>query len=223
VNGTHPRIGLLIPSSNLVMERDLHRELDSWAEVHTARMYMVETTRDGEQHMLDVEAEPAVRRIATVEPDLIVFGCTSASSLHGRDYDDEFRGRLSEIAGVPVLGVLASVIEELADAGPVALFTPYVDELTGTIADSLVADGIDVISKTGLGIEKNLDIGELEPDDIVREVGALDLGPAETLFCSCTNLRAYEVRQRLAEKTGRRVVTSNQAVVARLQDRLRRA
>lgn len=220
MKGTRPRVGLLIPSSNLVMERDLHRELDPWAEVHTARMYMVETTRDGEQSMLDVEAEPAARRIATIEPDVVVFGCTSASSLHGRDYDDEFRGRLSEIVGAPVIGVLASVIEELSDAASVALFTPYVDELTGTIADSLIADGVDVISKKGLGIEKNLDIGELEPDDIVRAVAALDLGRADTLFCSCTNLRAYEVRPQLAEKTGRRIVTSNQAVVARLQDRL---
>lgn len=215
-----PRVGLLVPSSNIVMERDLHREAGAFADVHTARMYMVDTTRDGEQYMLDEEAMPAARRIATVEPDVVVFGCTSASSLHGREYDQEFRGRLAAQVGVPVLGVLSSVVEVLAGTGPVNLFTPYVDELTGTIAASLRAEGIAVVSADGLGIQKNLDIGELVPDEIVREVAALRLPEASTLFCSCTNLRSFECRLQLAEKTGRNVVTSNQAVTARLRAHL---
>jgi maleate isomerase len=215
-----PRVGLLIPSSNTVMERDFHRELDPLGEVHTARMYMVDTTREGEQRMLEDEALPAAQRVATVEPDLIVFGCTSASSLHGRDYDDAFRGRLAEMTGVPVMGVLSSVLEELEGCGRVALFTPYNEELTGTIAASLEAGGVEVVARRGLGIERNVEIGDLAPEDIVREVRTMDLQDADAVFCSCTNLRAYEARDVLATAVGRPVFTSNQAVVSRLRARL---
>jgi len=215
-----PRVGLLVPSSNTVMERDLHRELDSVAEVHTARMYMVDTTRTGEQRMLDEEALPAVTRVATTEPDVVVFGCTSASSLHGQAYDDRFRQRLSEAAGAPVLGVLSSVVEELDRMGAIALFTPYNEELTATIAASLEAVGLRVVARRGLGIEHNFAIGRLTPDEIVKEVAAMEPSGAEAVFCSCTNLRAYEARPAIAEATGLPVFTSNQAIVSRLRHHL---
>ena len=211
------RIGLLVPSSNSVMELDFHRALDGLANVHTDRMYMVDTTREGEQYMLDHEAVPAARRIATVEPDAVVFGCTSASSLHGAQYDQEFRDRLEKTTGVPVLGVLTSAIAELEGAGRVGLFTPYIDELTATIADSLQAAGVQVVVRLGLGIDNNFDIGLLTPHDVTTAVLGMDLSDVDTIFCSCTNLRAMEARQTLIEQTGRSVVTSNHAVIRHVE------
>lgn len=217
------RIGLLVPSSNSVMELDFHRALDGIVNVHTDRMYMVDTTRVGEQYMLDHEAIPAARRIATIEPDAVVFGCTSASSLHGAQYDQEFRDRLAQTARAPVLGVLASVIADLEGAGRVGLFTPYIDELTTTIADSLQAAGVSVVERVGLGIDNNFDIGLLTPHDVASAVLAMDLRNVDTVFCSCTNLRAMEAREMLIEQTNRSVVTSNHAVIRQVEKFLERS
>lgn len=50
------RIGLLVPSSNTVMEVDFYRSLPSSVTVHTGRMYMESTTVEGEEKMLDAYA-----------------------------------------------------------------------------------------------------------------------------------------------------------------------
>ncbi len=211
------RVGLLVPSSNTVMERDLHRELSPWAEVHTSRMALTDVTPQAEQEMLDREAIPAARRVADTRPDVVVFGCTSASSLHGADYDEEFRSRVADVVDAPVVGVLSSVLEELVHVGRVALLTPYVEALTRRIRASLVAAGVLVSTSRCLGIRQNLDIGDLTPDDVVASAVTMDLSAADVLFCSCTNLRAYEAVEQLRSHTGMPVVTSNQAVVSRLR------
>ena len=214
-----PGVGLLIPSGNTVMEGDFHRELGATWRVHTARMLLEEVTAADEQRMLDEEAEPAARRLRATKPAVLAFGCTSASSLQGEAYDAALRERLGDIAGAPVLGVLSSVIAALDGVGPVALFTPYVADLTNRIAASLRNRGIAVQRVKSLGIVQIGGIAELSPAQISEQVQSMDLSGAAAVFCSCTNLRAYEARDELIAATGRPVITSNQAIVDAIRHR----
>ena len=63
------RVALLVPSSNTVMENDLHRALapDRFT-VHTDRMYLVETTREAEVAMIEEHARPAAKDVGTTNP-----------------------------------------------------------------------------------------------------------------------------------------------------------
>lgn len=215
------RIGLLIPSSNTVMERDLHQALGAAAGIHTARMLLTEVTPDAEQRMLEEEVGPAARRIATVEPDIVVFGCTSAEALHGADYSRQLHDELASLTGATrVVSVLGSVTAALAGYRAVALLTPYPPELTERIAVRLTAAGIPITQRHSLGIRANTAIGRLSPDYITAAADELDPTDADALFCSCTNLRAVEARTRIAEATGLPVITSNQAVIDRVRDLL---
>jgi maleate isomerase len=190
-------VGLMVPSSNTVMEEDLHRGLGGVAIGCTTRMRLAEVTARAEQDMLDHEAIPAAERLADTQPEVVVFGCTSASSLHDAAYDERFRSRLSEIVGAPVLGVLSSVAE-----------------LTDRIATSLEAAGIRIGPVLGLGIRDNRAIAALTPSQIVEAVLRMDLTRTKALFCSCTNMRACEALPSLVEQARLPVVTSNQAVIA---------
>ena len=49
------RVGLLVPSSNTVMEVDLYRNLPPPITLHPARMYLEETTPQGEERMISEE------------------------------------------------------------------------------------------------------------------------------------------------------------------------
>ena len=77
----------MIPSSNTMMEVDFARDVPPGISVHTARMFMEDTTPAGENRMLDEFALPAARDLGTARPDVVVFGCTSAGALRGNDYD----------------------------------------------------------------------------------------------------------------------------------------
>ena len=82
------RVALIVPSSNTVMENDLHAGLPkAQFSVHTDRMYLVETTREAELKMIEQFAPQAAADVGTARPDLLVFRCTSAGSRFGLDAD----------------------------------------------------------------------------------------------------------------------------------------
>src|ERR671936_1537288 len=137
-NGNGRRVGLLVPSSNTVMEPDLWGALPAGATLHTGRMYLEDTTPEGERRMLDEHVLPAARDLATARPDLIVFGCTSAGALRGNRYDAELCARSSELSGVPTVSVIAAVRQAIAASGArrVGVVTPYVEELNRPIRES---------------------------------------------------------------------------------------
>jgi maleate isomerase len=219
----------MIPSSNTMMEVDFTRDLPPGVALHTARMYMEDTTPAGENRMLDEFALPAARDLGTARPDVVVFGCTSAGALRGNDYDSQLCDRISDLTGAPTVSTIGAVRAaiEASGAASIGVITPYVDELNDKIRASIEADGTQVAAIAGLGITENFAIAEVSATEIVafaeRVLGALaGEGSIGLVFASCTNFGAMAARPAIAERLGLPVVTSNQAVlaaaVARLQD-----
>jgi maleate isomerase len=222
VNTARPqRVGLMIPSSNTMMEVDFARDLPPGLALHTARMYMEDTTPAGENQMLDEFALPAARDLGTARPDVVVFGCTSAGALRGNDYDAQLCHQISELTRAPVVSTIGAVRTaiEASGAASIGVITPYVDELNEKIKASIEDDGIDVAGISGLGITDNFRIAEVPQDQIVefaeRALGPLAAaGVIDLVFASCTNFGAMAARPAIAERLGLPVVTSNQAVLA---------
>lgn len=215
-----PRIGLMVPSSNTVMEVDFNRELAAACSVHTARMFMVDTTRDAELAMVESYAPEAARDLGTLNPDLVVFGCTSAGSLFGAAYDAEVCEKLGKIANAPTLGVLTAVGQEL-DATPgqrLAVITPYVEDLTLSVARAAESTNRRVVAAVGMGISDNVKLCEPTPEEIV-EFSRESLAGADfdLLLVSCTNFRALEAKPMLESEFGVPVVTSNSAIVGSIR------
>jgi maleate isomerase len=221
MTGRPQRVGLMIPSSNTMMEVDFTRDLPPGTALHTARMYMADTTPAGENRMLDEFALPAARDLGTARPDVVVFGCTSAGALRGNDYDAQLCQRISELTGAPVVSTIGAVRTaiEASGAASVGVITPYVDELNEKIRASIEDDGIPVAGLAGLGITDNFQIAEVGPDEIVafavRALGPLAAeGVIDLVFASCTNFGAMAARAAIAERLGLPVLTSNQAALA---------
>jgi maleate isomerase len=215
------RVGLLIPSSNTMMEVDFARELPPGTALHTARMFLEDTTAAGENLMLDEFALPAARDLGTARPDVVVFGCTSAGALRGNDYDAELCQRISELAGAPAVSTIASVRAAIQASGAtsIGVITPYVDELNEKIKASIEADGPRVAAISGLGITENFAIAEVSTQVIttfaVRALGQLAArGLIDLVFASCTNFGALAARAAVQQRLGLPVLTSNQAVLA---------
>jgi len=215
------RIGLMIPSSNTMMEVDFVRDVPAGNSVHTARMFMADTTPEGEIRMLDEFALPAARDLGTAHPDLVVFGCTSAGALRGNDYDTGLCQRISDLTGAPTVSTIRSVREaiEASGASRIGVMTPYVDELNEKIKESIEADGVEVVRIAGLGMTENFEIARVTHEDImdfaVRALGDLAAdGSIDLVFASCTNFGAMAARAAIAKRLRLPVVTSNQAVLA---------
>lgn len=215
-----PRVGLMVPSSNTVMEVDFNRELSGQCNVHTARMFMVETTRDAELAMVETYAPKAARDLGTLNPDLIVFGCTSAGSLFGAAYDAEVCDKLGKIANAPTLGALTAVGQAL-DATPgqrLAVITPYVEDLTKSVARAAESGSRHVVAAVGMGISDNVKLCEPTPEEIVEFSRKSLIGVGfDLLLVSCTNFRALEAKPMLESEFQVPVVTSNSAMIASIR------
>jgi len=218
------RIGLMIPSSNTMMEPDFAAGLPAGWNLHTARMFLEDTTAEAEYRMLDEFALPAARDLGTARPHVVVFGCTSAGALRGNDYDTQLCGRISEITAAPAVSTIQSVRTAIERSGArrVGIITPYVDELNDRIRASIEADGVEVVRIAGLGITENFQIARVPAaritDFAAEELGGLDI---DLVFASCTNFGAMAAIDALAARLHRPVVTSNQAVLAAAIERTR--
>lgn len=210
------RVALLVPSSNTVMENDLHAGLSKDRfTVHTDRMYLVETTRACELDMIEKHAPAAAKDLGTLNPDVLVFGCTSAGSLFGLAYDGQVCSSLGELAGCPTIGVVSSVSEALQrrKAARVAIITPYNEDLTQSVATA-VATHTSVVCAHGMGITDNVALADPTPEQIVAFARQQLRGQSfDCVFASCTNFRAVEALPLLEQAFGVPVVTSNSSVI----------
>ncbi len=216
--GRRIRIALLVPSSNTVMENDLHRALphDRFT-VHTDRMFLVETTREAETRMIEDYAAAAAKDVGTVNPDLLVFGCTSAGSLFGLEHDAKVCRDLGNLAGCQSLGVINSAAEALAkaDARKIAVITPYIEDLTTSVAKALGNEEREIVAAHGMGISVNVELADPTPEEIVAFAKEKLKGLSfDTLFVSCTNFSSLEAKPALEKEfPDAQVITSNSSVV----------
>ena len=211
------RVGLIVPSTNTVMEPDLYRNLPPGTTVHTSRMLLQgSVTVEAEELMLDVYLPDCAQQIGTLMPDVVVFGCTSAGALRGPAYEQELAGEISRATGAPTITIMGAVVEELKrlDVSSVAVLTPYSEEINDTIKESLEASGFTVPHIDGMDVKGAFNIAAVSPEEIVNYVQEqLDGVKSDCLFVSCANLKSVDVLDRIREVAGRPVVTSNQAVL----------
>jgi maleate isomerase len=217
------RVGLIVPSSNSVIEVDFYRRLPADATLHTARMYLEVTTPEGESAMLDDHLPVAITDLRTARPDVMVFGCTSAGALRGNAYEAELIKRIAEETGAETFSVAASVRRVIREAGGrrVGVITPYVESLNDKIRESLEDDGLEVAGIHGLGITENFAIAEVEPARIAQFASECFAGSdIDLLFASCTNFRAIDAREEIQAALGVPVVTSNHAALTVVLDQI---
>lgn len=211
------RVGLIVPSTNTVMEPDLYRNLPAGTTVHTSRMLLEgSVTIEAEELMLDVYLPECARQIGTLMPDVVVFGCTSAGALRGPAYEQELAGEISKATGAPTVTIMGAVVEELncLNAKSVAVLTPYSEEINDTIKESLETSGFAVPFIDGMDVKGAFNIAAVSKDEIVQYVQEQLRGvESDCLFVSCANLKSVDVLDELRRVAGRPVVTSNQAVL----------
>ena len=210
------RVGLMVPSSNTVMEPDFHRQLEGACIISTDRMYLVDVTAEAEEVMLADELPRSARRLESTDPQALVFGCTSAGSLGGLQHDRDIARRVTEQTGVHTVTVLGSVLQQLELRSPsrIAVFTPYNEDLNRSVAQCIAEAGYELAKTTGMGIVSNREIGKVSPASIEKFVTAQMAGvQADAFFLSCTNWQALDALSALEERLGVPVVTSNHATI----------
>jgi maleate cis-trans isomerase len=214
------RIGIVVPFSNTNLESDMILLQPANASLHFARAagYDLDATPDSGQMRKFALASlgETISSLAAARPHVILYGCTSATIAHGRDFDTEFAEAIRRQSGVPAVTAAGALIEALGALGVkrVAFSSPYVESLNAEAAAFLDAYGFHVVSRAYVGDDLgNYGQGALTPEDVFDLGVRADHTHGEALVLSCTDMRAVEAIEALEHRLRKPVVTSNQALM----------
>jgi maleate isomerase len=217
------RIGVIIPSLNVVVEDDCRRFVPPSVGYHIARVRLGKTAgRVTQQALIDSGADAITQAgfLADATMDAIAFNCTGASLSDGPEGARKLARAIGEAAGTPTTTTILSVVRALRQAGVRRLVhvCPFTPEFGKDEADFLTAEGFEVVSSVGLNFTDAKLAAKLTPEEIFETAVQLDTPKADGIFLACANVRAWEAVPALEKRLGKPVITSNQAVVWDLLD-----
>ena len=219
------RIGLLLPSTNSVMEPDFYRLAPPEVTVHTARMWMWKGSPGSEEEgdhyrRMNQDIDDASRNVASANVELMVYACTGGSFLEGPGGEREVMDRIENVTQVPAISTSYAILEGLRELGlrRLSIATPYSDAINQRLKLFLEGNGFQVVSIAGNEVPRTGDNKAGGPNDqdpqTIRDFVLDMVSPeADGVFCSCVGWRAVEVTEELEQRLGKPVVTSNQATI----------
>ncbi len=214
------RIGVLVPFTNVNMESDLNLMRSNGVSFHFTRMggYDAGEVPNAEQMagLGSSELDEPLTLLAGARPDLIMYGCTSATLTHGTQFDRDLAVKIKSISGaqsVTAAGALVFALKSLAVRN-IAFASPYTPDINKAAMAFLGDSGFNIHSTAEMSEELgNYGQAELTPEDVFKlGMRAVDPG-AEALVLSCTEMRSVETIQRLESVLNLPVITSNQAML----------
>lgn len=191
------RIGLIVPSSNTTMETEVPALLNARATIsddaftfHSSRMRMRKVTEE-ELRAMDREANRCIIELSDAQCDVVAYACLVAIMSGGHGYHRTCERALTDQSvaegrRVPVLSSAGALIEGIHALGArrVSIITPYMKPLTDVVVEYLGTEGIEVVGAISLGVPDNLDVGRLDPNDLLQHLQKLNVRGADAVVLS---------------------------------------
>lgn len=214
--GTRAKIGLIYMASSTVMEPEMYAMAGAGVSIHTSRLTLPSVTVDGIDAMMrSPELQAAVRLAAQAPLDTLVFGGTSASFLHGTEWDRSITRQMEGWSNLERRCTTTSTasLAALDDLGAtsIALATPYVPEVVERASRFFGENGHPVVASRGLGITSDWELAQVPLERVFDLCVEVDSPEASAVFVSCTNLRSVGAIEALEKELGKPVVSAVQA------------
>lgn len=215
--GDTARIGLIYMHSSIVMECEFWAMVPTGVSVHVTRTALPTVTVNGLDEMVrEGEIERCASLLAAAPVDVIAYGGTSASFLHGLGWDEAIAERVRLTSGGrPATTTSSASLRSLRAVGAqtIAIATPYIAEINDRAVQFFATNGFEVVAVEGLGLESDHDIGAVESQRVLELAESVDQPAADAVFISCTNFRTANVIVPLEERLNKPVVSANQATL----------
>ncbi|MEX0306933.1 MAG: Asp/Glu racemase [Ruegeria sp.] len=214
------RFGVLVPFTNTNLEPDMALMRPEGVSLHFARMggYDQDEIPDADQmHQLGAaDLDEPLRLLQGVRPNVILYGCTSATLTHGFTFDRNLAERIKIASGAETVTAAGALVHALTTLGVkrIGFASPYVAAINDMAVDFLAQTGMETVGRSEVSDElDNFGQGELSPQAVFELGLACDHPEAEVIVLSCTDMRSVEVIARLEKAVSKPVISSNQAMM----------
>ena len=222
------KIGVLVPFTNVNLEPDMQLLCPEGCTVHFERLggYDVDKIPGAEQMsgLGSSNLDDTLRLISGVRPKAILYGCTSATLTHGVEFDRSLADSIAKTCGsisITAAGALVNALTTLG-ATQIGFSSPYIGEVNRLAIEFLASENIKTVSQFEIEAElDNYGQGELKPEEVFELAIKADQPDVEAIVLSCTDMRSVEAIADIEQATGKPVVTSNQAMIFELCQKLK--
>ncbi len=202
VVGYRAKIGVIVPSTNTVVEHDCNALPLPGVTFHAARFFVEApdlSSDDAFLYFLDKIRDTipgSVRDVMTCEPDYILMGMSAETFWGGKEGNAAFEERVRLISGD--IGITSgadacnAALERLG-VSSIACITPYQGVGDEQVHNYFSECGFDVKRVCGLRCDTATSIAEVPPDRLVAELRRLDGDDIEAIVQCGTNLSMVEV------------------------------
>jgi maleate isomerase len=215
------RMGLIVPSTNVIAESDMWDAAPPGVTFHTGRLYVSDPDLSSDEAFLAFleqirEAlDVSVRDVITCEPDFLVMGMSSETFWGGAKGNKEFTRSLEEKSGLKVATGADACRKalEVLDVRKLAVITPYQPVGDEQVYRYFSDIGADVVRLKGLRCEHATAPARV-PEKVLHDaIMALDGPDVDAVFQVGTNLSMVRLADRAEREIGKPVVAINAAIL----------
>ncbi len=219
------RLGLLLPSSNTVVEPEAARLMpaDGSVSLHVSRFRMTVVSDSSES--LGQFAPPAMLAaaglLADAKVDLIAWAGTAASWL-GFARDDALIAEIERSCGIAATTTMLAINQQLSALGAcsIGLVTPYIAALEARIVANYAMIGIETRAAERFDLTENTDYAKVTPDQLAERCRRLAPAMPDAIIILCTNLRGAPIVTEMSRELGIPVIDSVKVTIEHCLRRL---
>ncbi|MDB5641465.1 MAG: maleate cis-trans isomerase [Hyphomicrobiales bacterium] len=208
------RVGLIIPSSNRMVEQEMVGFFPKDVVPHVTRLRMTGGNRKSLDELLP-EVEAACAALADAKCDAIAFHCTANSMSEGSGGEERLLAALSRAGAPQALTTSTAITQALRalHATSVALVTPYDQKVTDHEAHFLEHQGFTVPFSKGWALAGSDAYCATPPQVWLERMLETRDAQADAVFLSCANVQGIKIVDEVEGALGVPMITSNQAVI----------
>lgn len=221
------RVGLIVPSSNTTMETEIPAMFQERMKVrpetftfHSSRMRMQQVSPE-ELKRMDEDSDRCALELSDAKCDVLAYACLVAIMCQGPGYHTVSEDRLNTVVknksdGASVISSAGALIESIKRIGAkkVAIIAPYMKDLTNQVIEYITAEGIEVVDSISLEVADNLEVGKLNPENLVGYADKLNIKEADAVVLSaCVQMPSLPSIQKVEDKLGLPVLSAATSTV----------
>lgn len=219
--GTRAVFGVIVPSTNTVVEHDYWKAAVPGIAYRAGSMYIPDPVMGDDADFqallgqIRASIDTAVRDVLTAEPDRMVMGMSAETFWGGVEGNAAFEQRLRDRTGLPVTTGASSCRAALRELGcrRIAVFSPYQPIADKEVGRFFTEAGFDVAAITGLRCPTAMDIARVEPNRLRTVIADLDDPDVEAIVQVGTNLSFVALADQLERELDKPVIAINTATL----------
>lgn len=228
------KIGQIVPSSNLTMEREIPAMLRAREQIlperfsfHSSRMRMKKVTAE-ELKAMDCDSDRCALELSDAAVDVMGYACLVAIMAMGKGYHRESQDRLHKLTvenghPAPVVSSAGALVDglHLMGAKRISIVAPYMKPLTQMVADYIENESIEVSDYVALEIPDNLEVSRQNTDNLLDIYKKVNLKNIDALVLSaCVQMPSLAAIQKVEDECGIPVISASVATTHQMLKRL---